>query len=159
MTNLRISSLNTYKKSIKKVKGEHITKFLVKNFEEVKHVLAKNYKIDFRDKIKSLRKVIRAVVRSSSLPEHNLNSFFQLFAVDFMIDTKGDIYLLEFNAFPNFVPDSKKKKAIYQPMLEDVFKSVRRKVWRTRKRLRKVIDEGIGLDEKVAVASYEVEDL
>lgn len=67
--------------------------------------------------------VFEAAARSMSIHFQPLPNAFEIFGLDFMVDTKGTAWLLEVNAFPDFAQTGGELQEIVSGLFQDVVKT------------------------------------
>jgi hypothetical protein len=146
--------------NVDQIEGEDVNHFFVKDFEEVTKILKENYGLNLRKEMKKLKKgLIEIIKKFAKKQENSLNSFHQLFAIDFGITTKGKLYLLEFNAFPSIDEGNPKKDKIYKKMLRKYFERLSVKFQKTRGILKYLIEDIQGFSEEKGIKNYHKIDL
>jgi hypothetical protein len=91
--------------------------------DEISGLSTSDWKEDVYRQICSMTgEVFEAAARSMSIHFQPLPNAFEIFGLDFMVDTKGTAWLLEVNAFPDFAQTGDDLQHIVSGLFEDVVK-------------------------------------
>ena len=84
-----------------------------------KNIYTKNIRKQLTDTLKIIFESLK--IYDSTKTQNNLPKSVQIFAVDYMIDIEGKLWVLELNANPNFVVSDQKKLGMYNKVFEVYF--------------------------------------
>jgi hypothetical protein len=90
---------------------------------EIEGIASADWKTDVFKQICSVTgEVFEAAARSMSIHFQPLPNAFEIFGLDFLVDSKGTAWLLEVNAFPDFAQTGNELEGIISGLFQDVVK-------------------------------------